>query len=238
MKKLNNGKPSYVKIVQRKTYNVMFQAIISGFILGLTIAVILGSAFFSLIQTSISKGFRTAMFMAIGLSLSDITLILLSFFGISQLISGDKYRVVFGIMGGLILLIYGVFTFRKKNAFAEINETDMDEDKKYMKIKAPRPVLYVIKGYFLSLFNPFVLIFWMGIMGYMTAEYKSNTERLSVFFATTLITVFATDLLKCYLANQLKRFLKTSVLSFINHMVGIILFAFGVYLIIKTLIFF
>ncbi len=216
----------------------MVQALISGFFLGLTLAVVVGPAFFSLLQTSINRGFRIAMFMAIGVSLSDLTLILLSFLGISQLISGDKYRIIFGIVGGLILLIYGAYTFRKKIVYTEINGTDNDEDKKYMKLNAPKPVLYIIKGYFLNLLNPFLLIFWMGMMGYVVAEYNSNIEKLSIFFATALVTVFSTDLLKCYLANQLKRFLKPAVLSFINHMVGIILFAFGLYLIIKTIIVF
>lgn len=216
----------------------MINALISGFILGLTIAVIIGPAFFSLLQTSIHRGFRIGMYMAIGIMLSDFTLIALSFLGISQLISGDKYSIIFGIIGGVILLVYGAYTFRKKIVYNETSGMEVDDGKIYNKIKASKPIVYIMKGYFLNLINPFLLIFWMGVMGFVVAEYNSDLEKLSVFFGTSLATVFATDLLKCFVANQLKRFLRPKILIFVNHALGILLIILGLYLIIKTLIVF
>lgn len=216
----------------------MVQVLISGFILGLTLAVVIGPAFFALLQTSVHRGFRLAMFMAIGIFLSDLTLVILSFLGISQIISGERFRVVFGVVGGLILIAYGVYTFVKKTEIANVNvDRETDEDPEIIKkIKGPKPLLYVIKGYFLNLLNPFLLIFWMGMMAFVTAEYSNDNQKLSVFFGVTLVTVFCTDLLKCFVANQIKRWLKPGLISFINHALGVLLVCFGIYLIIRTFI--
>ncbi len=213
----------------------MIHIIISGFILGLTLAVLIGPAFFTLIQTSINHGFRIGMFLAIGIFLSDLTLVSLSFLGASQVISGEKYRITFGIIGGLILIVYGSYTFMKK----VVNYSDKEENgenKIIKKIHAPQPVLYMIKGYFLNLINPFLLLFWVGIMSFVTAEYNGKTIDVLVFFGMALATVLATDFLKCFVAHQIKRFLSRKVLSFMNHALGLVLIGTGVYLIIKTLL--
>ncbi len=215
----------------------MISALISGFILGLTLAVVIGPAFFSLLQTSIYRGFRYGMFLALGIMLSDFTLIALSFLGVSQLISGDKYSALFGIIGGLILLGYGAYVFRKKTTYTDAELTD-EAGKGVNKYYDPpaKTYLYIIKGYFLNLVNPFLLIFWMGLMGYVAAEYNSDIKKLSIFFGVALGTVFSTDLLKCFIANKIKAILKPKILSFFNHALGILLSIFGLYMIVKTII--
>lgn len=212
----------------------MISALISGFILGLTLAAVLGPAFFTLLQTSIHRGFRMGMFLAIGIMLSDFTLISLSFLGISQLISSDKYSIPFGIVGGLILLGYGAYIFRKKTVY---NEKDIENNNVNNGIDKPsKPYVYAIKGYFLNLLNPFLLIFWMGVMGYVAAEFNSDIKKLAVFFGVALATVFSTDLLKCFIANKIKVLLRPNILTLINQALGVLLFIFGLYVIIKSVI--
>lgn len=222
----------------------MVQIIISGFLLGLTLAVLIGPAFFSLLQTSINHGFRIGMFLAIGIFLSDLTLVSISFLGASQVISGEKYRVAFGIIGGVILIIYGAYTFMKKvkiyndkNGKGE-SKLEQKEDELLQKIHAPQPILYMIKGYFLNLINPFLLIFWVGVMSFVTAEYNGKTIDILIFFSVALATVLSTDFLKCFVAHQIKKFLSRKILSFMNHALGILLIGTGVYLIIKTFVIF
>ena len=115
---------------------------------------------------------------------------------------------------------------------------EIDNGKIYNKIKAHKPFIYIIKGYLLNLINPFLLIFWMGVMGFVVAEYNSDKEKLAVFFGTSLATVFATDLLKCFVANKIKRLLNPKVLKLVNHGFGILLIVLGIYLMIKTIIVF
>jgi len=56
----------------------MIQAVRTGIILGLTLAVLIGPVFFALLQTSIHKGFGAGVLVAIGISASDIFLHFLS----------------------------------------------------------------------------------------------------------------------------------------------------------------
>ena len=223
----------------------MINVIISGFVLGLTLAVLVGPAFFTLLQTSVNHGFRIGMFMGIGIFLSDLTLVSLSFLGASQVISGPKIRIIFGIIGGLILIGYGAYTFMKKvkiytdKSGKGESKLEAKEEELLRKIHAPQPVMVMVKGYFLNLINPFLFIFWVGVMSFVTAEYNDRPHKnldVAIFFATALATVLATDFLKCFVANQLKRFLSQKILVFINHALGILLIGTGVYLIIKTVV--
>lgn len=213
----------------------MTQIIISGAVLGLTLAVLIGPSFFALLQTSVNKGFRMGMFLAIGIFFSDFTLVALSFLGVSQIFSGEMARIIFGMVGGGILIVYGAYTFRKKVTEPVYTNKSDSEEEIFKDIKAPKPILYVIKGYFLNLINPFLLIFWVGVMSFVSTEYENKKIDIILFFSSALTVVFSTDLLKCFVANQIKRFLKPKVLAFINHSLGIFLIGFGVYLIIKTL---
>lgn len=210
----------------------MLHILVSGIILGLTISLMIGPSFFSLLQTSINKGFKVGMFMALGIFLSDFTLVALSYFGVSQIITLPKYQFVFGFIGGTILIGYGIYTFRKKNNLTEVSENDQEQPK----IKLHSEIMtYLVKGYFLNLANPFLLIFWMGIMGYAGTSYGESLLHTALFFAGTLITVFAVDLTKCFIANKIKQYLKPVIISFINHVLGVVLIGFGAYLVVKTI---
>jgi len=47
------------------------EAVFNGVIYGLVLAVLVGPVFFTLIQTSIERGFKSGVYVAIGISLSD-----------------------------------------------------------------------------------------------------------------------------------------------------------------------
>jgi threonine/homoserine/homoserine lactone efflux protein len=211
----------------------MTQIFLSGVILGLTLAIMLGPAFFSLLQTSVKRGFRSGLYMAAGIILSDLTLVMLSYFGLSRVMSEPGNQVLFGIVGGVILIVYGAFTFRKKTQPA-YNGNDDDNDVG-VKIQKPRALKYILKGYFLNLVNPFLLIFWVGVMTVLAANYGARSNEVLVFFSGTLITVLATDVFKCFIAHQIKRYLRPRILSFFNHAVGLLLIIFGLVLIIKVI---
>jgi threonine/homoserine/homoserine lactone efflux protein len=212
----------------------MIHVLISGIVLGMTISFMIGPSFFSLLQTSINKGFKIGMFMAMGIFLSDFTLVALSYLGVSQVITLPKYQMAFGLIGGAILIGYGIYTFRKKNNLTETNEKDTEMPK----IKLHSVILtYFVKGYFLNLANPFLLISWMGIMGYASASFGDSHLKTVLFFAGTLLTIFAIDLTKCFIANRIKQYLRPIIIKLINHILGVVLIGFGVYLIGKTIYF-
>ena len=58
----------------------MSEILMYGFLTGMVMSVMLGTVFFALVQNSIDYGFRTGIFIALGVIASDLLLITLSWF--------------------------------------------------------------------------------------------------------------------------------------------------------------
>lgn len=204
----------------------MVRALFEGILLGLTIAFILGPAFFSILQTSIHRGFKRGLFLSIGIVLSDSFLVALSYVGVLGIFNSPKNKIVVGIIGGTILVVFGVFTAIRKYKISTEGED--------IEIKAPSPFMYIIKGFFMNLLNPFLLIMWMGITGLVSSSYSHY--HVLVFFSGTMATIFLTDVTKCYIANKIKNYLKPTVFLWINRIVGVTLVVFGIVLFCRVLL--
>lgn len=199
-----------------------------GMILGLTLAIMLGPALFTLIQTSIHRGPYRGTLLATGIFLSDISLVWFCYLGAAQIFGDERNGIVFGIIGGVILIAFGIVTYLRKVQVATDEMLD--------NIKKPPPITYIFKGFFLNFANPFVWLFWISVMVTVSASYGTESVSVKVFFVGSLLTIFSTDLLKVFVANHLKKYLKPKLLITLNHVVGILLVIFGVFLMIKTFI--
>jgi len=200
----------------------MTHILLQGILLGFTLAIFIGPAFFTLLQTSIHRGFRSALLLAVGILLSDTSLIILTYLGATRIIDKPENQFAFGFVGGIILIIIGFVTFTRK--------VHIDEDKNEIFSKKPGPLSYIIKGFFLNIANPFIWIFWMGVMGFVTSNFEPSDKNIFIFYIGTLSTVFITDLIKSFVANKIKQFLKPQIMTIINRLVGLILVAFGIIL--------
>ncbi len=204
----------------------MAYAIRDGILLGITLATLFGfgPALLALVQTSIHRGFKAGISLAVGVFLSDLFLVLLSFEGVIQIVEQPKNKMAFGLVGGVILIVFGIITALRKA------RTEVDE----IEVHNPRTITYILKGFFLNVANPFIWIFWMGTMIAITSNYDQDEEAILTMFATTLITVFMSDVLKSYLAGKLKSLLTIKLLTLINRIAGIGLIVFGISLIIRA----
>ena len=197
-----------------------------GMILGFTLAVMLGPAMFTLIQTSIHRGMYRGVLLAGGIFLSDLSLVVLCFVGAAQILGNDKNYLLFGIIGGVVLMAFGIVTYMKKvNITGENSITE---------VRMPGPLTYIFKGFFLNFANPFVWIFWVSVMVTVTSSHGGDQKATLAFFAGMLFTILTTDIIKVIVASRLKRYLKPKVLIILNHAVGIVLVVFGLYLLVRT----
>jgi threonine/homoserine/homoserine lactone efflux protein len=174
----------------------MFFVFLKGMVLGLTVAFLAGPVFFALIQTSIYRGFRAGVKMAFGVVLSDIMLIILTYIGLLQLIDNSENHLVFGFVGGIVLLAFGGFTFTRKP------ELKVKEDVMPIIIKKPGTFTYIAKGFFMNILNPFLLIFWISAMSIFTTNEEPDTKEVVLFFSAVIGTIFFTDVVKCYVAKK------------------------------------
>lgn len=209
----------------------MFSAIYEGILLGLFLAFSIGPAFFALINTGISYGFRSGAALAFGIFFSDLFFVLVTValiqYGMSDLLTNPKHQAFLGVVGGVVLIIYGAFQFVGNQSKTDAGETVID-------IKSPRLRVLLIKGFFLNMFNPFVWIFWIATTTAISSKYEFQITRIIIFFASALIMVIATDLLKTFVAHKIKQMLNAKMLLNVRHVSGGLLMVFGMYLIYKV----
>ncbi len=200
--------------------------LLQGIILGLTISVMPGPPLFTLLQTSIHRGLKSGFFLATGIFLSDITVVCLTFLGALQFINQKHNYMIAGIIGGSILIGFGIYTFYHK--------VKIDENNLPVEVRVAGPVTYLLKGFFLNIMNPFVWILWISAMVGVSSGFGDNKHGVALFFIGTLASIFSSDVLKVFIANKIKQRLKASLIVRINHLVGLLLVSFGVFLIISV----
>ncbi|WP_405384838.1 LysE family translocator [Maribacter sp. LLG6340-A2] len=193
--------------------------------LGFFLSFMVGPVFFVLLQTSAVKGFRAAITFDLGVLLADVLFIILAYFSSFQLLENLSNQPGLYVFGGVILLIYGLFTFFK------VGNITLPEESR--KIRKSDFFGLFIKGFLLNFINIGVLVFWLGIIIIVGPSLDNQPNRFITFFATVLISYFITDIFKILLAKQLRRKLTVNRIILIKKLIGIILIICGVVLIIK-----
>ena len=94
----------------------MIKVLLEGILLGITLALLIGPSFFALIQTSIKNGFKSALALSFGIFLGDLLCVFLAYLGASQLFNNSNNKIIVGIIGGIILIIFGMLNFFQKKA--------------------------------------------------------------------------------------------------------------------------
>jgi threonine/homoserine/homoserine lactone efflux protein len=212
-------------------FGSLINAIVEGIGLGLTLAILTGPAFFALLQTSIRNGYKSGIAFALGVFISDTTLISLSYLGVLNLFSNPKNSFITGIIGGTIMIVFGIFNIFQKHPL------ELQQGKaKVEKLLPAKATLTVstLKGFAINLVNPFVIIFWIGVVSVESTRYKFSEADVFSLFGSALLTVFGTDILKALAANKITLLLSPKILLWINRIAGVILIISGLSLIWKV----
>ena len=225
----------------------MIRFVFDAIVFGLTLAVVLGfgPAFITLIQTSIHRGFRSAAWFAMGVFLNDVLMVSLCVLTSIQVVANNERELFYFSLGaGLILIIFGIFTYNKKvkeDNFKSIKErTDEIIDENREKFKkdddTPRWFVFLGKGFVLNVLNPFVWIFWFSTVAVTAGTMGGNKLKTLLFFAIVLGTSFGCDLLKAKGASFLKKFFNAKRIMIMNKIIGWGLVLFGLYFVISGII--
>jgi len=209
----------------------MLHPLFEGLILGLTVAITLGPALFALLQTSIKHGVKVGIFLAIGIFMSDLVLVVGSYFGATQIITEPGYHLSLGIFGGLVMTSFGLFTF-----FRKVPKTEQVEAVQEIRVRKKGLIPYLFKGFLLNIVNPFLWIFWISSVLAINGTYGGKKKEVALFFAGTLTMVLTTDILKVVLANKIKITGNPMVKLWVNRIVGLLFMIFGIFIISGSLL--
>ena len=213
---------------------------LEGIIIGLSLTFIMGfgPAFFTLIQTSINRGFKSAMLLDIGIILNDIMVVVLMTMTNLQFNITDKDNLLYaGISAGIILIIFGIYTFnlspKKIIHISEHNNEKIDKMNEKFDDE-PKWYVYISKGFIINIFNPFVWIFWITCVATASSNFAGNKYSMMIFFIGIFSTVLFFDVLKALGAYSLKKFFTEKMMKKLNQATGIALILFGLFEIVRV----
>lgn len=213
---------------------LLFWAILIG--LFLSVVVNMGPAFITLVQTSLHRGFRSAGWFATGVILNDALIVSLCIMTSVQVVTRTGFESALACIGaGMILLLFGIVTFRKKGKSQEQREQIMAESsEKILKNLNDNPSWYVFlgKGFVFNILNPFVWMLWFSAVAIAAGKMGGNKINTLVFFGIILGTTYAIELLKAWGAAKLQKFLTPERCTTINRIAGAMITLFGAYFII------
>ncbi len=195
--------------------------ITEGIVWGLLLALLAGPIFIALIQLGIERGIRAGMALSLGVLLSDVVYITIVYLGMSQFEDTEGFKLYGSIIGGIILIAFGVGSFVSKYKAPE-----------QVNITAATYLGYIAKGITLNISNPFVLFLWIGVTKKMMESGFGLPDRIS-FVIALLATVAITDFLKLVLAKKIRQFMKEKHFNWLRKAAGIGLVLFGIALMIR-----
>lgn len=197
--------------------------------MGLFLSILVGPAFFVLLETAIVDGIKGALAFDVGVIAADVIFILLAltFTGEITDMAEGKTSLVERI-GGAVFIAFGLTSILKKASVLPQGgkEVEIKYASVYLKLLA--------KGFLLNILNPGVLVFWVAVIVWAAGECAFAGEQMTTFLTTTLLVFFTIDLLKIGGARGLRRVLSTGVLKRINLITGLILCGFGVLMIVHS----
>jgi threonine/homoserine/homoserine lactone efflux protein len=199
----------------------MFDGLLYAAFYGFLLAFAVGPVFFTLIETSITKGFKAGVFFDLGAMAADIIFIIIAFFSTSKILEKVKDDPGLLIFGGAVLIAYGIISYiRTAKSFIKIAREHYA-----VKIKKNLGGLF-LKGFLLNFVNFGVLAGWIGTI-IMANALTTSENGVFWFLTTVLITFFLTDLLKISLAKKLKSKMTPRFTFKTKKWVSILIIAFG-----------
>ncbi|MBI1341667.1 MAG: lysine transporter LysE [Terrimonas sp.] len=198
----------------------MLQALLKGITLGLILSITVGPVIFSILKQSLNNGHRGGIAFVLGVSFSDITLVLLSNVFTELFRTLESYRKEIGIAGSLFLISMGIFfLFFKK---VKVNESGEQVFAKFRKRDYAR---LFFSGFFMNMLNPAVFIFWLTTS---TTFVDHTLQQRIIIFSTCLALVLTGDIIKVMLAGRIRKRLTPHNIHIINRINGLILIGFGI----------
>ena len=197
----------------------MSQALWEGISMGLVLSAMIGPVFFALVQNSLEHGFRYAAILALGILLSDLIYVLITYFSVSIFAQYPNFEIILGYAGGAVLIGFGISNMLKKNR-------NRPNTGGIPLLKAKKRTGFM-KGFGINGINPFVLLFWISIAGLVNLKQEYRRMDIWLYYAGILLTVFSIDLLKAFIAKQLSGFVTPKLMGKLNILVGIVLIFFG-----------
>ena len=199
----------------------MFEALLKGLTLGFLLSISVGPVIFSIIKQSLNSGHRGGIAFILGVSASDIALVLISNVFTQMFSYMVKHKNFIGIAGSVFLISMGIFFLFFKKVKVDHSGVQVLQLRKRDYIKT------FLSGFFMNTLNPTVFIFWLTTS---TTLITLTIENRIIAFITCLAFVLSTDFLKVIMAQKIRRKLTPHNIQILSRINGLVLLGFGMVL--------
>jgi len=193
-----------------------------GLLFGIGTILLIGPVLFVLLRASIKDGSKAGISVAIGIIISDIIYTIVCYKSLDYFFESDIVNTSINILGFIILLITGLFYLFKKENIEQNNNQISGKD--YFK--------YLIKGFSINFFNPFVLGIWVYFSNYGKQKYD---DAVIYYLLGILFGILITDLSKVYFSKYINRFVNSKKLLLFYKFSGIIMILFSIRILIYAI---
>lgn len=218
----------------------MGSILLNGVFFGVLLSFLIGPVFFVLLETSIKRGIKPAIFIDIGVLLSDILYLIAAYFFAQKILESLSENNYIKYIASAVFIFMGILSILKKQSpqkgrNIDLNTLDTPSEMDNIIFRKRTYLTYILKGIGLNAINPGVLVYWIAACTTATEELNIPENLLIYYFIATLGTMFSIDVLKIYYASKLKDKLTPKALNKISVAVGCVLILFGIIIAFKDI---
>lgn len=187
-----------------------------GFLIGFSLGIIPGPVFFMLLQTTLNKGRKAGLSIALGINVADFTSISICILGAAAFFKDSTNNFLIGLAGAGLLIALGTkHIIRPGSSTIPLQSNAVG----YMG--------HFAKGFLINFVNPFTVAVWLTFVAGAGDKFGYDGNKIYIFFGLVISGAITSDLLKVFLADKLKAFLDDKKLKLIFRAIGFILIVFG-----------
>jgi len=190
-------------------------------LLGLSLAAPIGPVNAAVLDRGIKNGFFHAWLVGLGATLADAIYMLLVFLGVVHLVEIPFVQSFLWLFGFFVLVYTGIDSLNGAGKISISDSRSLRESH----------TKSFLAGFFMSLFNPLTILFWLGIFGSVLAKtvHSYGIEQVIIYVGAIFIGITIWDVTMAAFASTLRRYLSPSLLMGISILSGLSLIGFGVY---------
>ncbi|MBU1031418.1 LysE family transporter [Patescibacteria group bacterium] len=189
--------------------------ILKSTLIGISIGAIPGIIFFEILRRTLTKGFLSGFLLSIGEFLGNFLVLLLIYFGFSQLFTLKLTNVLLYLIGSLILGYIGIIAFKltKENIEQSYKQKVVDRSS-------------LVAGFLIAITNPVAIALWLSLVGSYIQKLSKTSAVINIFFLAFGLVIFYFAMVT--VVNLTKRKIPTKYILLLSKLFGAVLLFYAI----------
>jgi threonine/homoserine/homoserine lactone efflux protein len=197
----------------------MITKMLESILIGISIAAIPGPIFFELVRRTLTMGFREGVLLVFGEFSGNFAILLAIFFGLSQFFTNHTVKILFYILGGLILLwvSYGAIKLQQSSVEQSYDEKSTLRSNSYF------------TGLIIAVTSPIVIALWISLSSsYLNTMHNHLLSFINILLIALGFLIFFIPL--AYIVHKTRHRIAPRNVILLSRTFGVVLVAYALIL--------